>query len=380
MNVELKLIDPRYKSSEWAIPDYKTSGAAAIDVLACVDTEIVINPGEVKMIPLGIAFHLNDAEVAAILMPRSGLGSKEGVILGNTLGLIDSDFQGQVQAPIWNRNFADKQIRIQPGDRIAQLMFVPVVRPTFKVVEEFSETTERGEGGFGSTGVATKSVDEVIDAIVDFHTDALVKKGPYALKDAMAMPRGELAATFKYFLIEGWVGKIQVEFKELIAKYPGVEVRMALKELPGEHVQAIYTRHYKDAVESAKKPISPEHPQAEQIGKLGSYTNQAVDPATMSKEELIDAIVVKHTVDLYDTKKDAVLKSDLGGYEELKRILDNTIRQRSMIYAIAHFKEIVRGYTGNAVEMFLNTMDERTIYNIYIRHYGKKPLSATFGS
>ncbi|UQT03050.1 dUTP pyrophosphatase [Serratia phage vB_SmaS-Totoro] len=299
MNVELKLIDPRYKSAEWAVPDYKTAGAAAIDVLACIDKEVSIPPGAVVMIPLGIAVHMDNTEVAAILLPRSGLGTKDGVILGNTLGLIDSDFQGQIQAPVWNRNFADpyeggKVITIKPGDRIAQLMFIPVIRPSFKVVTEFSETTERGEGGFGSTGI----------------TDPAAKvDGSSAMSEKL-----ELA--------------VEVGSPKTVKQYVS------------------------EFDESGKK----------------------------NKEELINEIVIKHGMDLYEAKKDQVFRSVLGDYEQLKRILDNTIRQRSMSYAVVHFKEIVRGYSCNAVEMFLNTMGESTIRNIYIRHYGKKPLSATFGS
>lgn len=295
MNVEIKLLDPRLKNGTWAMPGFATEGSAAIDVVACIEEEVLINPGEVKMIPLGIAVHMDNNKVAALLMPRSGLGTRQGVILGNTVGLIDSDFQGQIQAPVWNRNFvngtgAPAQIRIQPGDRIAQLMFVPVIRPVFSVVDEFSVATERGEGGFGSTGIGI--------------TDPAAK-------------------------VEG----------------------------------------------------SSSHPQAEAIKKATSFTSEKKAATDMDRDELIMKIRTIHACEELKSS-DATLeyfKRELGTFEQLKRILENTIKQRSMFYVEMHFREIVRGYSADAIGMFLATLENTPfIRSIYTRHYEPKPLQANW--
>ncbi|OIQ32833.1 MAG: aminotransferase [Alphaproteobacteria bacterium MedPE-SWcel] len=150
--VELKIIDPRLR--DWGLPDYQTAGAAAIDLCACVDGDIAIEPqAAAVLIPSGLALHMNHLHCAALILPRSGLGHKKGLVMGNGVGLIDADYTGQVFISAWNRNPAgNAPIIIQPGERIAQLMFVPILRPALNVVDAFSQETERGAGGFGSTG------------------------------------------------------------------------------------------------------------------------------------------------------------------------------------------------------------------------------------
>lgn len=144
-NVELKLLN-----KEIDPPQYATPGSAGVDLKACIDTpELIIAPGETILIPTGIAMHINDDSVMAMLAPRSGLGHKHGIVLGNLVGIIDSDYDKQVFVSCWNRGY--KSYIIQQYERIAQMVFVPVIKPEFQVVEEFSDTTER-EGGFGSTG------------------------------------------------------------------------------------------------------------------------------------------------------------------------------------------------------------------------------------
>lgn len=145
------------------VPEYATPGSAGIDLRAMVDEPVTIQPGACELIPTGIAIHIDDPAMAAMILPRSGLGHKHGLVLGNLVGLIDSDYQGELMVSAWNRQpvairgdierFADsgRDYTIHPGDRIAQLVFVPVVRPAFEVVESF-EASERGAGGFGSTG------------------------------------------------------------------------------------------------------------------------------------------------------------------------------------------------------------------------------------
>lgn len=146
--LDIKLLDDRLKAE---MPRYATSGSAAIDLQACIPDSIGIAPGGVELIPTGLALDMQDPNLCAIVLPRSGLGTKQGLILGNGTGLIDSDYQGQVMVALWNRS---SQVRyVYPLDRIAQMVFVPILRPTFCVVNEFTEKTERGEGGFGSTGV-----------------------------------------------------------------------------------------------------------------------------------------------------------------------------------------------------------------------------------
>lgn len=155
-SVEIKIMDARLR--EWGLPQYQTPLAAAIDLFACVDQPIVLEPQKpAVLIPSGIALHMNSSDLCALILPRSGLGHKKGLVLGNGVGLIDADYIAQCFISAWNRNPAGSRldIRIDPGDRIAQMLFVPVVRPAFVVVEEFTESSERGVGGFGSTGIGT---------------------------------------------------------------------------------------------------------------------------------------------------------------------------------------------------------------------------------
>ncbi len=147
-NIELKILDPRI-GSDLPLPAYATDGSAGLDMRACIDDALTVNPGETHLVPTGLAIHIGDPGLAAVLLPRSGLGHKHGLVLGNLTGLIDSDYQGQVFVSIWNRG--SKTYEIQPGERIAQMVFVPVEQVGFKVVEEFGES-ERGEGGFGHSG------------------------------------------------------------------------------------------------------------------------------------------------------------------------------------------------------------------------------------
>jgi dUTP pyrophosphatase len=146
--IQLKLLDPRL-GDEFPMPHYASAGAAGMDMRACVDAPLEIGPGETRLIPTGMAIHIEEAGLAAMLLPRSGLGHKHGIVLGNLVGLIDSDYQGQVYISCWNRG--SEPFSVQPGERIAQMVIVPVVHADFEVVEEFT-TTERGEGGFGHTG------------------------------------------------------------------------------------------------------------------------------------------------------------------------------------------------------------------------------------
>jgi dUTP pyrophosphatase len=146
LKVDLKILDARLHS---AIPSYATPGSAGIDLRACVEHTQTLNPGETTLIPTGMAIHLADPNYAALILPRSGLGHKHGIVLGNLVGLIDSDYQGQLLVSCWNRS--KEPFLINPMERIAQLVIVPVIQAQFQVVEAFS-ATERGEGGFGSTG------------------------------------------------------------------------------------------------------------------------------------------------------------------------------------------------------------------------------------
>lgn len=133
------------------MPQYATSGSAGLDLRACIDTSLTLHPGATALIPTGIAIHLGDPSLAAMILPRSGLGHKHGIVLGNLVGLIDSDYQGQIFVSTWNRG--SHVFVIDPMERIAQLVIVPVVQVAFNIVDEFSES-ERGAGGFGSTGKA----------------------------------------------------------------------------------------------------------------------------------------------------------------------------------------------------------------------------------
>ena len=150
--VELKILDARV--FEWGVPKQQSSMAAGIDLYACSAERIVLEAqSPALLIPSGLSIHINDANVAAIIVPRSGLGHKQGLVLGNSVGVVDADYTGPVMVSAWNRNAPGTDpIVITPGDRIAQLLFVPILRPTFSVVKEFSSTTVRGEKGFGSTG------------------------------------------------------------------------------------------------------------------------------------------------------------------------------------------------------------------------------------
>lgn len=146
--IQLKLLDSRLGNTI-ELPDYATAGSAGLDLRACLDQNIVIEPGETTLIPTGLAIHIDDPTLAAVLLPRSGLGHKHGIVLGNLVGLIDSDYQGQVFVSCWNRSETAFEIVI--GERIAQMVFVPVVQVGFEQVGEFTDS-ERGSGGFGHTG------------------------------------------------------------------------------------------------------------------------------------------------------------------------------------------------------------------------------------
>jgi dUTP pyrophosphatase len=149
LNVELKILDARL-GNEFPLPDYATAQSAGMDLRAMLEHKAVLQPGEAQLIPTGMAIHIGDPGYAAIILPRSGLGHKTGLVLGNLVGLIDADYQGPLMISAWNRS--DKPIEIAPGDRIAQLMFLPVARANFVQVQEFDQSA-RGSGGFGHTGV-----------------------------------------------------------------------------------------------------------------------------------------------------------------------------------------------------------------------------------
>ncbi len=146
--VEVKWLDPRL-GNEIPRPDYATDGSAGLDLRACLDEPLTLAPGQTELVPTGMAIHLDDPELAAMILPRSGLGHKHGIVLGNLVGLIDSDYQGQLFVSMWNRGNSDFTVDI--GERIAQLVVVPVVQVAFEAVDEFTES-ERGTGGFGHTG------------------------------------------------------------------------------------------------------------------------------------------------------------------------------------------------------------------------------------
>ncbi len=149
MKVEYKILDARL-GNEIELPHYGTAGSAGLDLRACVEEDTVIAPGQTILIPTGMAIHLDDPGFAAMLLPRSGLGHKHGIVLGNLVGLIDSDYQGPLMVSCWNRGEAPYTIQV--GERIAQMVIVPVMQPEFKEVDDFGLSTERGEGGFGHTG------------------------------------------------------------------------------------------------------------------------------------------------------------------------------------------------------------------------------------
>lgn len=145
-SIAVKILDQRVKQ----LPEYATPGSAGLDLRACIDSAITLNPGETQFIPTGLAMHLADPNYAAMILPRSGLGHKHGIVLGNLVGLIDSDYQGPLMVSMWNRG--NTPFVIEPMERIAQMVIVPVMQPTFHLVEDFDSESERGTGGFGSTG------------------------------------------------------------------------------------------------------------------------------------------------------------------------------------------------------------------------------------
>ena len=146
--LQVRILDPRV-GRDMELPRRATSGSAGLDLRACLDAPLTLEPGKAELVPTGIAIHLEDPGLAAMLLPRSGLGHKHGIVLGNLVGLIDSDYQGEVKVSVWNRG--ERADTIQTGERIAQMVVVPVVQVDFDVVEEF-EASARGAGGFGSTG------------------------------------------------------------------------------------------------------------------------------------------------------------------------------------------------------------------------------------
>ena len=147
-NIQLKILDPRV-GQDFPLPEHATDGSAGVDLRACIDEPLEIQPGQTELIPTGMAIHIEDPSLAAMILPRSGLGHKHGVVLGNLVGLIDSDYQGQLFVSCWNRG--NEAFTLEPGLRLAQMVIVPVVQANFEVVDEF-DTSERGAGGFGHTG------------------------------------------------------------------------------------------------------------------------------------------------------------------------------------------------------------------------------------
>ena len=147
MKLDVKVMDERLRSM---LPNYATSGSAGLDLRACLDVAMTLQPNAWQLVPTGMAIHLKDPNFAALILPRSGLGHKHGIVLGNLVGLIDSDYQGQLMVSAWNRS--DVAFTIEPMERIAQLVIVPVVQAQFNLVDEFDASTERGAGGYGSTG------------------------------------------------------------------------------------------------------------------------------------------------------------------------------------------------------------------------------------
>jgi dUTP pyrophosphatase len=147
MKLDVKILDARLRE---AMPAYATPGSAGLDLRACLDAPLTLQANAWQLVPTGMAIHLNDPAYAALILPRSGLGHKHGIVLGNLVGLIDSDYQGQLMVSAWNRS--DVAFTIEPMERIAQLVIVPVVQAQFNLVDEFTAASERGEGGYGSTG------------------------------------------------------------------------------------------------------------------------------------------------------------------------------------------------------------------------------------
>lgn len=148
-SVQLKILNPKIQQEN--LPQYATEGSAGLDLRACIDEPLILSAGQTVLIPTGLAIHLADPNLCAILLPRSGLGHKHGIVLGNLVGLIDSDYQGELKVSLWNRS--NETFTINPMDRIAQMVIVPIVQAAFEIVDEF-HSSERGSGGFGSTGQA----------------------------------------------------------------------------------------------------------------------------------------------------------------------------------------------------------------------------------
>lgn len=148
MKLQLKILDPRIGTT-WPLPQHATAGAAGVDLRACIDAAIELQPGDTVLVKTGIAAYIADPHYAGLILPRSGLGHKHGIVLGNLVGLIDSDYQGELMVSLWNRG--KEAFTLQPGERMAQYVLVPVIQTQFEVVQEFEET-ERGAGGFGHTG------------------------------------------------------------------------------------------------------------------------------------------------------------------------------------------------------------------------------------
>jgi len=147
VKIDVKILDPRMAAQ---LPAYATPGSAGLDLRACLEAPLKLAPNAWQLVPTGIAIHLKDPAYAALILPRSGLGHKHGIVLGNLVGLIDSDYQGQLMVSAWNRS--DVEFTMQPMERLAQMVIVPVVQAQFNVVSEFAGVSERGEGGYGSTG------------------------------------------------------------------------------------------------------------------------------------------------------------------------------------------------------------------------------------
>lgn len=147
MQIDVKVLDPRMAAH---LPAYATAGSAGLDLRACLDAPLVLGPNAWQLVPTGLAIHLADPGYAAMILPRSGLGHKHGIVLGNLVGLIDSDYQGQLMVSAWNRS--DTAFTVEPMERIAQMVIVPVVQARFNVVDDFAAASERGTGGYGSTG------------------------------------------------------------------------------------------------------------------------------------------------------------------------------------------------------------------------------------
>lgn len=150
-SVQVKILNPKIGTDpNFPLPTRATDGSAGIDLRACIDEPVIIRAGETKLIGTGLAVYIADPNFAGLILPRSGLGHKHGIVLGNLVGLIDADYQGELMVSVWNRSETD--FTLNPAERMAQYMVVPVVRPAFDIVEEFSDVSERGAGGFGSSG------------------------------------------------------------------------------------------------------------------------------------------------------------------------------------------------------------------------------------